>query len=178
MKCVGRVANNYEGKNIENHGYAGDFIAESVNYLREIKLKSLINNQQLLNKSEETIVGTIKTILKSLCQEMKSQIWKQYNEVRHKFEEDMGISEYLNQFVQQNQTHSTYSSLQPSYKTLTSTQTDEELRMINELLSKSKTFKEGIKKLKDYITKNRSFNVGKYFKQMNYEARFIELVQQ
>ena len=103
----------------------GEFIVESENYLKEIKLKSLISNQQLLNKSEETIVGIIKTILKSLCQEMKSQIWKHFNEVRHKFDDDMGISEYLSQFVQQVNSHSTYSSLQSNYKTLTPTQTDE-----------------------------------------------------
>ena len=104
---------------------------ESESYLKEIKLKSLISNQQLLNKSEETIVGIIKTILKSLCLELRSQIWKHFNEVRHKFDEDMGISEYLSQFAQQNQNHAGYSSLQPNYKTLASIQTDEELRGIN-----------------------------------------------
>ena len=139
----------------------------------------------MLNKSEDGIITMIRKILKELSVEMKGKIWKCYNEVKYRFEDDYGISDYINQYSSQpsiNSYHASfqnnYTPYQPLYKgTSSSFQSDNDLRVINEFLSKEKTFKEGIRKLKEYREKNKSFNILKYFKQMNYSSNFIELVQ-
>lgn len=137
---------------------------ESVNYIKRSQIKNISTNPTLLNKSEEGILSTIKSILKQQCVEMRASIWKSYDEIRYKIDEEVGISEYILQYAPR----STYGSItKPA---------NDDLKLINELLSKSKTFREGILRLKDYMDRNRTFNLGLYFKQMNYESKFIELV--
>ena len=53
---------------------------------------------------------------------------------------------------------------------------DEELKKINELLSKTKTFDHGIAKLKLYMTSNPDFQPNEYFTSRGFDQKFIIMV--
>lgn len=53
---------------------------------------------------------------------------------------------------------------------------DEELKKINELLSKTKSFDIGIVELKKYQSNNPDFNPAEYFTSRGYDQKFIMMV--
>ena len=92
---------------------------ESVIYIKKSQIKNISTNPTLLNKSEEGILTTIKNILKQQCIEMRASIWKVYDEIKYKIDEDVGIAEYLLQYAPR----STYSSITKP--------TNDDLKLIN-----------------------------------------------
>ena len=52
----------------------------------------------------------------------------------------------------------------------------DDLKKINELLSKTKTFDAGIDRLKKYMDIDQDFNPAEYFNGLNYDQKFINMV--
>jgi hypothetical protein len=61
-------------------------------------------------------------------------------------------------------------------KEKSSSKENEELKKINELLSKNKTFDTGIQYLKKYIQVHPEFSPIEYFTSLNYDQKFIHMV--
>lgn len=53
---------------------------------------------------------------------------------------------------------------------------NEELKKINELLSKNRSYESGISELKKYTEKHPEFNAEEYFTSLNYDRKFIQMV--
>lgn len=56
------------------------------------------------------------------------------------------------------------------------TKENEELKKINELLSKNKTYETGIVQLRKYVEKHPEFSPVEYFTSLNYDQKFIAMV--
>ena len=101
-------------------------------------------------KPEDSTANSIKTILIELCQKLSSDIWTIYEKAFLEFKfEDKFIAEYIS---------SLNVKLPEKPRARSQYKENDELRKINELLSKSRSYENGIAQLKKYIERNPHFN--------------------
>ena len=168
IKCLSRVANNYLIDVGEDR--TKEFISLCVEYFHIINLQfglEMFNpppEEKL--KPEETIIKSLKNILTELAKHYGEEIWAHY-------EAAMQQSKYTDNHI-----YAYFNAIGVPYPESTETfqQEDEELKKINELLSKTKTFDRGIAELKKYQLSYPEFNPAEYFTSRGYDHKFIVMV--
>lgn len=110
------------------------------------------------------MLKSIKNTLEDICRIFKNGVWGIYDKA-------MSEARYPDNHIA-----SFISSQGIPYPEKGRPTQNEEMKKINELLSKNKTFDSGVEKLKKYVEMNPDFSPLEYFTNLNYDHKFINMV--
>jgi hypothetical protein len=176
VKCIGRVSKEFH-KDMKSDAVR-EFIPRAVNYLSAINYDIYLEQLDLAEKErarekirpEDTTANCIKTIIVEICKQMGPEIWDHYERAMPDFQgQDIWISNFINALNVRVPERGVRGRSAQSKE-------NEELKKINELLSKNKSYESGIAQLKKYTEKHPEFNAEEYFTALNYDRKFIQMV--
>ncbi len=174
VKCLGRVIVNYI-RDLRPDA-TKLFVLRANEYLATVGYDTALEELDIAQREQsgvrirpdDSAANSIKTILVELCKAINSEIWEYYEKamLESRFP-DRYIASYINSL----------NIRQPEKPRNRSQQKEnDELRKINELLSKTKSFDAGISQLKKYIAQHPEFSPLEYFTSLNYDQKFISMV--
>lgn len=170
VKCLGRVASGFcKDMRLEA---VKTFLIRANEYLTSIDydtpLEQLNTSQKDRVRPEDSAANSIKSIITEICNIINSDIWDVYEKaVMEARFTDRYISNYLNSL-------NVRVPERPRMKS--QAKENEELKKINELLSKTKSYETGIAQLRKYVEKHPEFAPVEYFTSLNYDQKFIAMV--